>query len=283
MLLTPRGVVAAAVVAAGAIAIAAACAGRTGEDASGGAAGAGGAGGSGGQGGVGALGGSTCLTAEGVRLCGGEHGECGALSNDQCPGGGCAFPFDRERGGDAVAGLCFSDLPDAASRPCLACNDGEVCIERKPGELYCVPESVCARLWLLGARGICRYADLAAYDGRPLPVLAECPTLDSEARLCGGPCPECTWSPPRCVGRSPDHPQGFCHSSASSWCALDAKGWVKECAKEELCGVFRHADDDSTAARLHGRCFYPDRCLALAQLLPGGFDCYAPEGNLVPK
>jgi hypothetical protein len=285
MPLSPRAAAVAAL--AVALGVAGACGGRTGGDGSAGSAGGGGAGGSGGtaaQGGVGALGGSTCVTAEGVRLCGGGHGECGWMNNDECPGGGCALPYDRERGGDAVAGLCFSDLEDAASRPCLHCQDGEVCIERKPGELYCVPESVCARLWLLGAHGVCRYADLAAYDARPLPVLAECPSTEPAARLCEGPCPKCPWSQSSCVGRSPDHPQGFCTSANFDWCALGAKGeYIQACTPGELCGVFRHTGSDYAVARLHGRCSSADSCLARAQLLPGGFDCYDSEGKLVSK
>jgi hypothetical protein len=273
------------------IAIAAACAGRTGEDGAagtGGVAGNGGVAGSGGsaaQGGAGALGGSTCLTAEGVRFCGGEQGECGWLDAGECPGGGCALPYDRERGGDAVAGLCFSDLPDNAGRTCLSCDDGEVCIERKPGQLFCVPESVCARLWLLGARGVCRYADLAAYDARPLPVLAQCPAGNPDGRFCGGPCPKkCPGSFDKpCVGRSPDHPQGFCRPPPSTWCALGASGYVEPCTEGLVCGVFGHAGEAYAVARMHGRCLSPEACPVFAQFLPGGFDCYDAAGKLTSK
>lgn len=281
-----------AVVAVAAALIALACAGRTGDDgpSSGGQSGEAGAGGysaqggGGGLGGVGGLGGSTCETAEGVRLCGGAQDECGFIDPSECPGGGCELPYDRERNGDAVAGLCFSDLPDNASRPCFACEDGEVCIERKPGQLYCVPESVCARLWLLGARGVCRYADLAAYDAKPLPVLTSCPPHDPEVPLCGGPCKPCFGdvSTP-CTGRSPEHPQGFCAYYTWDPCALDDSGYLLGCKPDHYCGVFRHPGADYAVARLHGRCAGKDSCLALSTHLPGGFDCYDELGKLVTK
>lgn len=273
-----------AVVAAAAAVVALACAGRTGQDgpSSGGQSGGGGAGNSSAQGGMGALGGSTCSTAEGVRLCRGEHDECGFIEPSDCPGGGCERPYDRELKGDAVAGLCFSDLPDNASRPCFACEDGEVCIERKPGQLYCVPESVCARLWLLGARGVCRYTDLAAYDARPLPVLASCPT--TETALCGGPCKPCFGDVPTpCTGRSPDHPQGFCAYYIWDPCSLDDAGYLLGCKPDRYCGVFRHPGADYAVARLHGRCADEASCLALSKHLPGGFDCYDEVGKLVTK
>jgi hypothetical protein len=267
-----------------------ACAGRTevSGTGSGGGAGFGGSGntggGAGGTGGVGALGGSTCVTAEGVRFCGGKQAECGWLDATQCPGGGCAAPYDRELGGDAVAGLCFSDLPDKAIRSCQMCNDGEVCLERKPGQLYCVPEGVCARLWLLGARGVCRYADLGAYDARPLSVLAACPGAAPSARLCGGPCEEhCVGSP--CTGRSPDHPQGFCPATDDEWCALSGSDYVYQCSTAfAVCGFFRHAGAaNQSAARQYGQCFWKSQCLALAKGLPGGFECYDAEGKLLSE
>lgn len=118
------------------VALAIACGGRIGDDDAvdgGPMAGGGGTGatGIGGSGRVGAIGGSTCRTAEGVRLCGGPNAECSWLDTDTCPGG-CVRPYDRDLGGDALAGVCFSDLPDNGSRPCLACEDGEVCVERAP-------------------------------------------------------------------------------------------------------------------------------------------------------
>lgn len=268
--------------------VAVACAGRTGVDPGAGGTASGGSGGNAaaGQGGVGAVGGSACQTAEGVRLCGGEHGECSWLDADACPGGGCAAPYDRQREGNAVAGVCFSDLPDQAMRPCPFCDDGEVCLERKPGQLFCVPEGVCARLWLLGARGVCRYADLARYDARPLPVLDHCPPDGPNTTFCGGACTkQCSLNGAApCVGRSPDHPQGFCSfEGADDWCALDDKGYVNDCRDNEYCGVFRHGDADDAVAKLHGRCLWTPSCLELSSALPGGFDCYDDKAKLVAK
>lgn len=256
------------------------CAGRTETEGAGGSA-AGGAGGASASGGAGGAsgGGDPCRTHEGVRLCGGSAASCGWVGPDECPGGGCARPFDRLLGGDAVAGVCFSDLADNGNRACWGCKDGETCVERAPGELACVPESVCAGLWNLGAKGVCRYADLVAYDSRPLPVLSKCPKPKSA--LCGGPCPACAGiGEPPCTGRSPDHPQGFC-TSFENWCALGDAGYLAKCHVGELCGVFHVPAADAPVARLYGRCLSPPQCEGLASDLPGGFDCYDESGKLV--
>lgn len=252
------------------------CAGRSetdGGDAAGGSAG-------GGLGGLGAFGGDPCRSVDGVRLCGGTAAACGWVGADECPGGGCARPFDRVLGGEAVAGLCFSDLADNGSRPCWGCNDGEVCVEREKDELVCVPASVCASLWELGAKGVCRYADLSAYDGRPLPILSKCPSSKPESLLCGGACSGCPGvGPPACTGRSPDHPQGFC-TSFEAWCALSGTEYVQSCA-QGYCGVFHVAPADQPAALRYGRCLGLPYCEMLAEELPGGFDCYDKSGSLV--
>lgn len=202
------------------------------------------------------------------------------------PGRGCTRPYDRVLGTEAEAGVCFSDLPDNASRACWGCEDGEVCIEREQGELYCVPESVCAALWQLGVRGACRYADLSAYDGRPLERLAACPDTDPALYLCGGPCPEdCDFGfqePLPCSGRSPDHPQGFCARHVEPLCSLSESGYTYPCSYSDwYCGVYRVSAEDAPVARQYGRCLTPERCLALSAKLPGGFDCYDESGKLV--
>lgn len=260
------------------------CAGRTETGSGGGSAGLGAAGGTGGLAGVGGATGDPCRTPEGVRLCGGSAAACGWVGPGECPGGGCARAFDRMLGGESVAGVCFSDLADNGIRSCWGCNDGEVCLERAQGELVCVPESVCAGLWALGAKGVCRYADLSAYDGRPLKVLVECPSLKPGSLLCGGPCESCSGAgPPPCTGRSPDHPQGFCTSS-EKWCALEASGYLQECPKnsgtEFHCGVFRVSAVDQPVALHYGRCLDKSTCAQLAAELPGGFDCHDQYGNL---
>lgn len=145
-----------------------------------------------------------------------------------------------------------------------------------------MPESLCARLWLLGVRGVCRYADLARYDGRPLSSLSVCPSLAPFPQLCEGPCPTCTAELHQpCTGRSPDHLQGFCFSPLWTWCAHDGEKYVQPCPEKSLCGVFRVSLADSAVARMHGQCMAPHHCLALSTHLPGGFDCYDGEGDLV--
>lgn len=268
--------------------VALSCAGKRVTEGNGGNGGTGGASGSSGAAGSGAaasggFGGKPCLTSEGVRLCGGSDEQCGWLGASECPGGGCARPYDRLLGGDAIAGVCFADLPDLGNRTCLGCNDGEVCVERAQGELACVPEAVCAALWALGAKGVCRYADLSAYDGRPLPVLSSCPSTEKTSQLCGGPCKACgTDNPPPCTRRSPDHPQGFCYFNPLWWCALDqSKAYTQHCTfSDHYCGVFHVPAADQVVALQYGHCLGKDYCLQIAAELPGGYDCYDPWGQL---
>ena len=245
------------------------------------------AGGSGAAGAGDGSAGTPCLTPEGVRLCGGDQNQCGWLGTNECPGVGCLRPYDDHVAGAAKAGVCFADLPDNGSRACSGCEDGEVCIQRKQGQYVCVPESVCADLWSLGVRGVCRYADLTAYDGTPLSHLSSCPDQDGSLGLCGGPCPSPCLPPPyhdySCTGRSPDHPQGLCFWSRDS-CALADSGYAAPCpyiSPGYDCGVFRDPGADYSVARKYGVCVDVDRCLELAKRLPGGFDCYDYDGKLV--
>lgn len=263
---------------------AAACSGRTVIEGAGGSAGGGAS--SGGAGGVGS-GGQPCATPEGVRLCGGTASECAWVPPDACPGGGCTRPYDRLLGGPAQGGACLSDLADNASRTCMNCDDGEVCLERRQGELYCVPESVCAGLWRVGVRGVCRYADLSAYDGRPLATASACPTSVPKPRndlRCSPPCTtRCTTSP--CTGRSADHPIGLClglRISSKDYCALDGAKYTSPCDwHQSYCGFFRVSAADRVVASQYGSCLRIDTCLWLSSHLPGGFDCYDEQAQLV--
>jgi hypothetical protein len=263
-----------------------ACSASVASDEAGGAGGEGAGGVAGtGNGGVSGMGGSPCATPEGVRICGGTSDQCAWVGSDECPGGGCARPFDRILGGDAAGGVCFADLPDWGNRACWGCHDGEVCIERKQGELMCVPESVCAALWQLGVRGACRYADSSAYDGRPLLRLPSCPDPSAGLRLCGGPCDEdCQFAQlAPCAGRSPDHPQGFCFIPGGL-CSLDESGYTRPCpavSSSSYCGVYRVSDADAPVARQYGQCLADYKCLALSAKLPGGFECYDADASLV--
>ena len=262
-----------------AIALAAGCSGRVvqlGPDGGGGSGGSGG-GWSGG-------GGLPCVTPDGVRLCGGTQNQCGWVGNDQCPGGGCLRPYDSQLDGPAKAGICYSDLADNGSRPCWGCKDGEVCLQRKQGEYICVPESVCADLWTMGVRGVCRYADLGAYDGRALQTLSSCPGSPGTGTpdFCGGSCTQSCYGSP-CSGRSPDHPQGSCFIS-QTLCVLGSTGYTQRCPDTlppDYCGVFHHKSADMSVARQYGQCLGTDSCLALARKLPGGFDCFDAAGHLV--
>lgn len=247
--------------------------GGAGTAASGGTAGA--------AGGAAGAGSGPCETPEGIRLCGGE---CDWLDAEDCPAG-CSAVYDRAAAGDSPFGLCFADLTDLGNRPCFACRDGEVCVQRARDVAVCVPESVCAGLWALGARDVCRYADYASYDGRPVPEPpASCPAepdgQQDPGQMCGGACGACLLADEYpCTGRSPEHPQGFCRSYEGS---CRAAAGDNDCADTWLCAVFRVPTPDAPTARASGHCFGRDTCLELAVTLPGGVDCYDAAGNVVP-
>ena len=201
-----------------------------------------------------------CLV-QGVRLCGPG---CSPVGTPEC----CAAVRDRETDEALVAGVCWTDLSDTGQRPCAGCRDGEVCVERAPGSLVCVPFDICRALALLGSARACRYADKSAYDGSPLaPGAATCPndtnghSLRNAHMLCGGDCGDCVPGRP-CIGRSPSRPLGVCGS-------IDIVGGgssedrIKRCATAADCGfvhascaVFHVAPEDQPAADQYGNCNY---------------------------
>ena len=143
-----------------------------------------------------------CTSSEGVRLCGGPCQE-----PFECPGRGCTAPIAFD-GTPAAVGVCWADAPSAI-RPCNVCHDGEGCLERRPGEHYCVPIGACLALASAGERDVCRYPDLTPYVPKLGPTAAAtCPDQPNDgAFICGGTCTSCLDD---CRGRSPTHPVGIC-------------------------------------------------------------------------
>jgi hypothetical protein len=227
-----------------------------------------------------------------VRICGVS---CPQLDATQCQGGGCEN-VSSLAGTPASAGVCFSDDRDAGLS-CAVCADGEACLQRDPDHLVCIPVEVCQRLWDLGVRDVCRYADKSAFDGRPLPSRTDCPS-DATRTMCGGSCPPCfpVSGAAACIGRSPDHPFGLCPSVGSVAddadpqryfvCSLVGTTYAEACPPTDpsfnapyACAVFHTSEADVPAAKKYGLCIPPDNCRETAAAFPGGLDCYGPDGT----
>lgn len=233
-----------------------------------------------------------CASADGVRLCGGSD-DCPWLVPPECPGFGCTHAPEVTSFAPSNAGVCWSDL--AEPEACVACFDGDVCLQRDAAQLLCVAPTVCEALWDLGATGVCRYADKSRYDHQHLPVPAgACPGGDATAGVvCGGDCPSCLLSGDafaRCVGRSPHHPFGLCvapfayhGADAILVCSLDPTGAVVIACDSpyHYCGVFETPPEDAPAAQRYGVCVETGACVAAALHLPGGLRCYDAAGQVV--
>ncbi len=234
-----------------------------------------------------------CMSADGVRVCGGDE-DCPELAPPECPGFGCTSALDRDDFEPSVAGVCWADVDGAAGLQCHACRDGEACVQRYPDQLVCVSVTVCEALWDLGARDVCRWADKSRYDHQPLPPAPSTPCPEGEhGFMCGGSCGDCQ-DDERCTGRSPSHPYGICAFHAKAGpnpevqvprCIMNEQGDVIESCSQPssspLCAVFETAPEDASAAHRYGVCLFDVVCLHLAEVLPGGLRCYDVHGNQV--
>ncbi len=223
-----------------------------------------------------------CATANAVRLCGGSKA-CAWLGPPTCPGTGCTAALDVNAFTPSGAGVCWADVDDAAARQCVACRDGDVCVQRYDDQLVCVAEEVCAGLWDLGATTVCRYADKVRYDRRPLPSATGCPST-GQIHFCGGGCPPCPGTM-GCTGRSPDHPFGLCvpMTAQGEFQGVACSNTAAECHpgqfNDTACGVFSVPTVDDSAARRYGVCLDRKGCLIIRDALPGGFRCLDKFGD----
>lgn len=224
-----------------------------------------------------------CLV-NGVRMCGPL---CPPLGTPQC----CTAAYDGVSGAAALAGACWLDLPDLGQRDCAGCEDGETCVYRAANRLVCVPEGVCRALFIMGAAGVCRYADKSGYDGRPLAAPpSSCPsgsdgkTLANKFALCGGACGPCT-GPPQfyqapCSGRSADRPYGICPTRYPPDALVNSVDKIQRCSSDAdcpginsaFCAVFRVGSLDQSESRAYGACMKPARCTDAA--IAGQVTCY---------
>jgi len=219
--------------------------------------------------------GSLCDPA-GIRVC--HDPECPVIPGE-CPPLGCTPAANLETGAPEQAGVCWLDIPTFLSEPCIACNDGEVCVHRSPTELICVPFAVCDSLAKLGAPTVCRYADKSPFTDAP-PASGPCPPGQSGI-LCDGGCGPCNDSPPlhlfRCVGRSATRPHGLCVETASGTpnlgfrCSYAPDGSpIQACPTKlgELCAVFSVGPPDDIVAQSFGICVPGTECVAAATAMP---------------
>jgi hypothetical protein len=235
---------------------------------------------------------STPCSAGGVRICGMG---CPTLDTTSCPGG--CQPVSTLSGGDAGISVCWSDDP-SADVLCSVCSDGQACLQRTPSSLVCVPLDLCAHLWDIGVRDVCRYADKSTYDDEPLATPSGCPA-DATILVCGGTCTGCPdpGSANRCVGRSPNHPFGICppddgaadpnDPSSIAVCSFTNDGYTVPCVQPGSpdgpvsCAVFQTPASDESVARLYGLCIDQGLCTQMATDFPGGLQCYDAGGNLL--
>lgn len=214
-----------------------------------------------------------CRSADGVRLCGAG---CPAIPAPDCPGRGCTQAYNLD-GSPSAGGVCWTDRADKGARPCGECAWDEVCIHRSPTELVCASRAVCDALSDLGARDVCRYADLSPYDGRPFAVPGPCPIRTTLSELCGGECGMCRESvgPAYCVGRSSRHPFGLCNHPGINWENPDT---CSVCGG--TCAVFETPGVDPALAWAYGPCIPIQDCEPLAEYV--GVGCYLDGRRLGP-
>jgi hypothetical protein len=210
----------------------------------------------------------TCRSTDGIRICGGE---CPPISAPTCPGYGCTPAFDFEAARSSEYGVCWSDRADESARPCGACREGEVCIQRAANELVCTSRAVCDALAEIGAAHVCRYTDLSPYDGRQLAVQSgSCP--GQQFVVCGGVCGGCTSGV--CTGRSPLHAFGLCNRQAIT---MTVPLTCAQCGG--TCAAFEGPGVPQTLGYAYGICMLIQDCLAVAKIVRVG--CYL-DGQRVP-
>ncbi len=233
---------------------------------------------------------------DGVRLCGDgcpdlitpDSSTFDIEAGNVCLGYGCLPTKDIQHFTSQSAGVCWADAQSIAKYPCGTCNDGEVCVQKSPSDLVCMPEDVCRALWTLGVRDVCRYADFHPYDGRPVATPAQaCPFVakDGPQRVCSGACPPCP-GVERCVGRSPDHPFGLCRDDFVGGLEPQPSAFppCKTCLATLPsdagygCAVF-DGSDNAALAHAGGFCMPVKDCLQIGKLFPGGMSCYDGSGN----
>jgi hypothetical protein len=132
--------------------------------------------------------------------------------------------------------------------------------------LFCVPFDLAVLASQYANHSRLRYADLATWDGSPIPVPGTCPAV-SGFTICGGACGGCNGSE-RCRGRAPMHPYGFCAapSGLPGLCHADGS---KKCSAGDSCFIFNVDPPGQALADFYGTCLPDPECQSLAQSLPG--------------
>jgi len=221
-------------------------------------------------------GGASC-EPDGVRLCGAPCPDPAAIPD--CPGDGCTPVAQRDSLVATDMGLCWPDLNDWVNAPCIACREGEVCVHRADGGLWCVPRGVCDALYAFGEVDVCRYVDKTPYTGAPLAGAPGC--LDGVA-LCGGGCGPCVPGD-HCAGRSASQAFGICVNSLISdptQCSPTLPNLRDACHPDlELCAAFITEPEDQALANEYGICVDRDRCLIAAGA--GILRCFDGAGSRV--
>lgn len=155
----------------------------------------------------------------------------------------------------------------------MPCADGEILAEFTSSLAYflCVDPEVGQLMANAGYPERVRYADWGLWTGAPLPEPGTCPTVDGFT-ICGGTCGGCPEGRV-CTGRSPLHPYGICVTAPLSGNATYCGDDKNHCDPGQSCFRFTVEPDAQALADLHGWCFGPDECNAIAAGLPGGGTC----------
>ena len=210
-----------------------------------------------------------CVSASGIRACGGPK-QCGTCPPvDGLPEElGCLKSVESEVG---ICGAWSQELPDAlrGSRRCIpGGREGTLCAREflptylEDPRIFEIGHEVADLLVANGSGYRVRNDDLSVYTGEPPSALSTCPDLPV-FKGCGGACGDCGNA--SCTGRGPKHPVGLCITTALTPCP---------CADPSTsCFSYRVEPSVQADADNYGICLASADCLALATALPGGGRC----------
>ncbi len=140
---------------------------------------------------------------------------------------------------------------------------------------YCVDPALCDALLHDGIPA-CTYQDFSAYTKEAVPEPTSCPNDTGNATFCGGSCGDCP-SGEVCTGRSPTHPVGFCvDPKLTNGCGSGCMDGGFHCLVEQVLPLSVMQGWKPTS-----RCLPQEKCVDVANNLPGGAVCVDKKGAVV--
>jgi hypothetical protein len=214
-----------------------------------------------------------------VEIC---FGGCGSCTDKTS---GCLHTYSE--GGSVGLGQCQGSQFFDHSSLCLACLEGDVCVQTQPGlpgGLTCVERVLCEKIVASGDPASCFFSDKSRFTLDQIPDPPSCPG-GTITQFCGGSCGGCP-ADQTCAGRSPSRPLGICVAShvisdgmkkPIPEACVHPDGHCQNVGKE--CFVYRDPDTQGYANAL-GLCFPHAQCDELAKTVPGGGACFDTAGKL---